>query len=177
MTMNDSWGYHRADDAWKTPRQVVRNLITCAHDGGNYLLNIGPKPDGSVPLESIAILDTVGRWTARNGESVYVGGERCQPRRSRNGSFSRRGNTLYFHVHFWPGADDLAFAGLQTKVRSARLLASGKPVRFEQDEYRIRFRGLPVRAPDTPVTTIALECESEPRQDELFVRRRERGAI
>ncbi len=177
MTMNDSWGYHRADDGWKTPKQVVRNLITCAHDGGNYLLNIGPKADGSVPFESLAILDTVGRWTARNGESVYVGSQRCQPRRSRNGSFSRRGNTLYFHVHFWPGGDDLAFAGLQTKVRSARLLASGKPVRFEQDEYRIRFRGLPARAPDTPVTTIALECESEPRQDELFVRRRERGPV
>jgi alpha-L-fucosidase len=177
MTMNDSWGYHRADDGWKTPKQIVRNLITCAHDGGNYLLNVGPKPDGSVPLESAAILGAVGRWTARNGESVFVGSQRCQPRRSRNGSFSRRGNTLYFHVHYWPGGDDLAFAGLQTKVKSARLLASGRPVRFEQDAYRIRFRGLPMRAPDTPVTTIALECESEPKQDELFVRRRERGAV
>jgi alpha-L-fucosidase len=177
MTMNDSWGYHRADDGWKSPKQIIRNLITCAHDGGNYLLNIGPKPDGTVPLESAAILGAVGRWTARNGESVYVGNQRCQPRRSRNGSFSRRGNTLYFHVHYWPGGDDLAFAGLLTKVKSARLLASGRPVRFEQDEYRVRFRGLPVRAPDTPVTTIALECESEPKQDELFVRRRERGAV
>ncbi|HJQ31955.1 MAG TPA: alpha-L-fucosidase [Pyrinomonadaceae bacterium] len=177
MTMNDSWGYHRADDAWKTPKQVVRNLITCAHDGGNYLLNIGPKPDGSVPLESVQILNAVGRWTSRNGESVYVGSERCQPRRSRNGSFSRRGNTLYFHVHFWPGGDELAFAGLQTKVKSARLLATGTPVRFEQDEYRVRFRGLPLRAPDAPVTTLALECESEPKQDELFVRRRERGQV
>ncbi len=177
MTMNDSWGYHRADDGWKAPKQIIRNLITCAHDGGNYLLNIGPKPDGTVPLESAAILDAVGRWTARNGESVFVNSQRCQPRRSRNGSFSRRGNTLYFHVHYWPGGDDLAFAGLQTKVKSARLLASGRPVRFEQDEYRVRFRGLPVRAPDTPVTTIALECESEPRQDELFVRRRERGSV
>ena len=177
MTMNDSWGYQRADDAWKTPKQVVRNLITCAHDGGNYLLNIGPKPDGSVPAESVAILNAVGRWTSRNGESVYVGSQRCQPRRSRNGSFSRRGDTLYFHVHFWPGGDDLAFAGLRTKVRSAKLLASGSPVRFEQDEYRVRFRGLPARAPDEPVTTIALECESEPKQDELFVRRRERGQV
>ena len=98
-------------------------------------------------------------------------------RRSRNGSFSRRGNTLYFHVHYWPGGDDLAFAGLRTKVRSARLLASGRPVRFEQDDYRVRFQRLPMRAPDTPVTTIALECESEPKQDELFVRRRERGQV
>jgi len=41
MTMNDSWGYHKADDAWKTPKRILRNLITCARDGGNYLLNIG----------------------------------------------------------------------------------------------------------------------------------------
>ena len=65
MTMNDSWGYHRADDGWKSPKQIIRNLITCAHDGGNYLLNVGPKPDGTVPLESVAILGAVGRWTAR----------------------------------------------------------------------------------------------------------------
>ena len=55
MTLNDSWGYHRADDNWKTPKTIVNNLITCAHGGGNYLLNIGPKPDGSIPRESIDI--------------------------------------------------------------------------------------------------------------------------
>jgi alpha-L-fucosidase len=37
MTMNDTWGYHKADDAWKPPKQIIRNLITCAHDGGNHL--------------------------------------------------------------------------------------------------------------------------------------------
>src|SRR5580700_791236 len=44
MTMNGSWGYQRADDDWKSPKTVARNLITCARDGGNYLLNIGPRP-------------------------------------------------------------------------------------------------------------------------------------
>jgi len=176
MTMNDSWGYHRADDAWKSPKQVIRNLITCAHDGGNYLINIGPKADGSIPAESIEILTSVGRWMDKNGQSLY-GADVCQPRRSRNASFSRRGNTLYFHVHFWPGGDGLAFAGLQTKVKSARFLATGKQVDFDQDAYRIRFKGLPEKAPDDPITTLALECESEPKQDELFVRRRARGQV
>src|SRR5947209_4653416 len=176
MTMNDSWGYQRADDAWKTPKQVVRNLLTCAHDGGNYLLNIGPKPDGSVPAESVAILTSVGQWMDRNGQSVYQT-DICQPRRSRNGSFTRSGNTLYLHVHFWPGGDNLAFAGLRTKVKSARLLATGQTVQFEQDDYRVRFKGLPAKAPDDPVTTLVVECESEPKQEELFVRRRERGAV
>ena len=176
MTMNDSWGYQRADDAWKSPKQVIRNLITCAHDGGNYLINIGPKADGSIPQESVQILSTVGRWMEKNGKALY-GADVCQPRRSRNGSFSRRGNTLYLHVHFWPGGDGLAFAGLQTKVKSVSLLATGQKVDFDQDTYRLRFKGLPDNVPDDPITTLAIECESEPRQDELFVRRRDRGQV
>src|SRR5512133_368076 len=60
MTMNGSWGYQAADDDWKTPKQIVRNLITCGRDGGNYLLNIGPRGDGSIPEPSVRILETVG---------------------------------------------------------------------------------------------------------------------
>ena len=71
MTLNDSWGYHKADDNWKTPKTVVNNLITCAHGGGNYLLNIGPKPDGSIPEESVEILQAVGKWTDPNGTAIY----------------------------------------------------------------------------------------------------------
>jgi alpha-L-fucosidase len=175
MTMNDSWGYHAADDAWKTPKQIIRNLITCAHDGGNYLLNIGPKPDGSMPEESVRILNTVGAWMDKNGPAIY-GADRCQPRRSRLASFSRRGNTLYMHVHFWPG-ETVALAGLMTPVKSARLLATGQPVAFQKDTYRVRFTGLPQKAPDDPITTLAIECDGEPRQDEIFVRKRERGHV
>jgi alpha-L-fucosidase len=51
MTLNDSWGYQRADDNWKSSKTIIRNLISCARDGGNYLLNIGPKQDGSIPEE------------------------------------------------------------------------------------------------------------------------------
>jgi alpha-L-fucosidase len=172
MTLNSSWGYHAADDDWKTPKQVVRNLITCTRDGGNYLLNIGPRPDGSVPQESVNILATVGRWLERNGASIY-GAERCQPRRSNYAGFTRRGNTLYMHVHFWPG-DSFAMAGLLVPAKSVRLLASGESVAFDQDKLRIRFTGLPATAPDDPVTTLAIECEAEPKQDQYVVRN-ERG--
>lgn len=175
MTLNDSWGYHIADDAWKTPKQVLRNIITCARDTGNYLLNIGPKADGSIPEETVQIFTKVGDWMSKNGESIY-GSDKCQLVRSRNGSFSRKGNTLYFHVHHYPGTS-VAFAGLMTKAKSARLLATGKEVKFTQDDYSIRFTGLPEKAPDHPITTIAIECESEPRQDNIYVRKRERGNV
>jgi alpha-L-fucosidase len=175
MTLNDSWGFHRADDAWKTPKQVVRNLITCARDEGNYLLNIGPTADGSIPPESVDIFTKVGDWMSKNGEAIY-GSDKCQLTRSRNGSFSRKGNTLYFHVHHYPGAA-VAFAGLMTKAKSAKLLANGQKVNFTQDTYGIRFTGLPEKAPDSPITTIAIECEGIPTQDNIFVRKRERGQV
>jgi alpha-L-fucosidase len=168
MTLNDSWGYQIADNAWKTPTQVIRNLITCTRDTGNYLLNIGPKPDGSIPEESARIFSEVGQWMQRNGESIY-GSDPCQVRRNNYASFTRKGNTLYMHVHFWPG-QTVAMSGLLTSVKSARLLSTGKSVKVEQDKYRVRFTGLPSAAPDHPITTIAIECESEPKQDSIFVR-------
>jgi alpha-L-fucosidase len=175
MTMNDSWGYQKSDDNWKTPRTVIRNLITCAHDGGNYLLNIGPKPDGSIPEDSTRILTAVGQWLDQNGASIYET-QVCQPRRCRFGSFSRKGNKLFLHVAYWPGST-VTIAGLMNKVTSASLLATGQKVAFKQDAYSLSFTGLPDNMPFTPITTIAMELDGEPKQDEIFVRRRERGTV
>jgi alpha-L-fucosidase len=174
MTMNGSWGYQRADDDWKTPKTIVRNLVTCSRDGGNYLLNIGPKGDGSIPEESVKILSAVGKWTSKNGDAVF-GTDRCQVRRSNYANFTRKGNTLYMHVHFWPG-ETVTLGGLRTPVKSARLMASGRDVKFKQDAMRVQFTGLPSNAPDEPATVIAIECDGEPKQDTDFVRKnRERG--
>ena len=169
MTMNGSWGYQKADDDWKSPKTILRNLITCARDGGNYLLNIGPRPDGSIPDDSVRILAAVGKWMDKNGDTIYTA-EPCQVKRSNYALFTRKGNTLYMHVHFWPG-DYVAISGLKAQVKSARLHASGKTVKFDQDRLRTRFTGLPTAAPDDPITTIAIECDSEPVQDTMMVRR------
>ncbi|MBI4551370.1 MAG: alpha-L-fucosidase [Candidatus Latescibacteria bacterium] len=168
MTMNESWGYHQSDDAWKTPKQIIRNLVTCARDGGNYLLNIGPKPDGSIPEPSIQILNAVGAWIDRNGETIY-GAERCGVTSSLFANFTRKGNTLYVHAHFWPG-ESWSIAGLKTEVKSARLLRTGQSVAFEQTPFHVRLTGLPADAPDDPATVLALECASVPEQDMLAVR-------
>jgi alpha-L-fucosidase len=168
MTLNDSWGYQRADDNWKSSKAVIRNLISCVRDGGNYLLNIGPKPDGSIPEESVTVLTEVGNWMQTNGHTVYQS-DLCQVRRSNYASFTRIGNTLYMHVHFWPG-EYVAVSGLKTKVKSAKLVKTGAALKFTQDDFRVRVLDLPMKAPDFPVTTIALECESEPTQDTDYVR-------
>ncbi|MGA2631033.1 MAG: alpha-L-fucosidase, partial [Terriglobia bacterium] len=170
MTMNDSWGYHAADDNWKPPKTVVRNLVTCAAGGGNYLLNIGPKADGSIPEESVRILSAVGKWMEKNGTTIYDT-DRIHADWHTYAGYTRRGNTLYVQVHFWPG-ETVAIGGLRSKVRSARLLASGQEVRFEQSDVQVKFTGLPATAPDDPVTVLAVECDSEPVINSMDVRRK-----
>ena len=169
MTLNDSWGYQAADDNWKSSKTVIRNLISCARDSGNYLLNIGPRSDGSIPEASVRVLSEVGEWMAANGHTIYDS-DPCQVRRSNYASFTRIGNRLYMHIHFWPG-QYVSIAGLMTKVKTAKLVKTGAPVAFKQDEFRVRFTDLPTQPPDYPVTTIEIECESEPTQDMDFVRK------
>jgi len=163
MTLNDSWGYQAADNNWKSPTTVIRNLITCARDGGNYLLNIGPRGDGSIPEDSTRVLSAVGDWMSKNGATIYDSDHPCQPRRGNYVSFTRKGNTLYAHVHYWPG-ETVVIGNLVNRVSSVKMFATGLPVKFEQDDFRVRLTGLPKKAPDL-VTTFALECDTEARQD------------
>jgi alpha-L-fucosidase len=117
----------------------------------------------------VKILTEVGAWMGRNGKSIYDT-DPCQVSRSNFTSFTRKGNTLYAHVHYWPG-ETVAIGGLKNKVLSAKLLASGRAVKFDQDDFRLRLTGLPAAAPDTPITTFALELDGEPKQDMDNVRR------
>lgn len=162
MTLNDSWGYHASDRNWKSPTTVIRNLVTCARDGGNYLLNIGPTGDGSIPLESAQILTTVGTWMSKHGETIYESNS-CQPRRGNYVTYTRKGNTLFAHVYYWPGSTAV-IGNLLNKVKSVSMHGSNQPVRFEQDDYRIRLLGLPRRAPEF-VTTFSIELDGEARQN------------
>ncbi len=183
MTLNDSWGYHKADDSWKTPKTIVNNLITCARGGGNYLLNIGPKPDGSIPQESIDILQAVGKWTSQNGAAIY-GTERNDFEWHVYANFTQRGNTAYAHVTYWPGDTPaeqwltfyqppsvISFGGWRTKVKSVRLLVGDKPLTFTQDDLSLKITGLPATAPDQPATVIAIECDGEPALSHEYVRK------
>jgi alpha-L-fucosidase len=182
MTLNDSWGFNRGDLTWKTPRTIVNNLAQCAQGGGNYLLNIGPMPDGSVPPESAEILEAVGRWLDTNGRAIYET-ERGAFRDNPNANFTRRGNTLYVVQKSWPGHTPagewlsffkpeavIAIGGVQAKVKSARLLKGGEKVAFAQDDLSLRLTGLPVAAPDSPSTVFELECDREPAVDHNAIR-------
>ena len=71
MTMNDSWGYQHTDSNYKSPYILLRTFVDCLSMGGNLLLDIGPKEDGSIPEEQIAVLKEFGRWTKKHKEAIY----------------------------------------------------------------------------------------------------------
>lgn len=71
MTVGDKWGYNRYDVKLKEPADIIRQLQQCAARGGNLLLNIGPKADGSVPEGVEEVFRRVGEWMEVNGESIY----------------------------------------------------------------------------------------------------------
>jgi alpha-L-fucosidase len=183
MTMNDGWGYQQSDQDWKSARTIINNLTTCAQDGGNYLLNIGPMADGTVPDGSVRVLDSVGRWLETNGAAIYGADGGASASTGNYDNFTRKGNTLYVHVYFWPGhtpaAEWLTFCrpesvvaigGVQAKVKSARVLKTGQSLQFTQDAISVRIVGLPLVAPDDPVSVIALECEAPPAVDHHSIR-------
>jgi alpha-L-fucosidase len=71
LTINQSWGYNASDDHYKSPEQIIHALVGAAGRGANLLLNIGPRPDGTISPESSERLATVGRWLETNGQAIF----------------------------------------------------------------------------------------------------------
>ncbi|HBG70172.1 MAG: alpha-L-fucosidase [Bacteroidetes bacterium GWF2_43_63] len=71
MTMNDSWGYYITDSAYKTPYEIISIFADCISFGGNLLLDIGPKADGTIPEEQLFIMQELGQWNAKHSEAVF----------------------------------------------------------------------------------------------------------
>ena len=99
MTMNGSWGYTANDTDFKSSETVIDCLVRCARFGGNLLLNIGPKPDGSVPDESLRVLKEVGQWMQANGESIYASRRTAFTEANHAaGLVTQNGNQIYLHL-------------------------------------------------------------------------------
>jgi len=167
MTFNGSWGYMPSAIDWRSVREVIGMLRTAAGGQGNLLLNIGPKPDGSVPEEAYERLVPLGQWIEKSGEALYgmMGRADGTMEWLATGQFTVKGNTAYYWCSRWPGKE-LAIGGMLCKVKKASLLASGEPIAFEQAENRLILKGLPEANPDkiAGVSVIKLECDSAPRQ-------------
>ena len=128
MTMNNSWGYKSSDSAFKSSEQIVKTLCDVASKGGNFLLNIGPKPDGTIPEESIDRLTEVGRWMSLNGDAIH--GTTASPfKKLPWGRATQKGTTLNLLVFDWPADGTLDLPGLKNSVKSVQVITMDKMLR------------------------------------------------
>jgi alpha-L-fucosidase len=160
MTLNTTWGYSDHDHAWKSDETLIRNLVDIASKGGNYLLNIGPKGDGSVPAESVKSLQAIGTWMKINGEAIYgtsaspfakLDWGRCTQKRLPDGN-----TRLYLHVFNWPADGKLVLPPLSNQPLKAGLLDGGKALTFTSTAERITV-ALPAAAPDKIASVVTLD--------------------
>ena len=132
MTIGEGhWGYSTVDRKFKSPAEIIRTLATAAGAGGNLLLNVGPRPDGTIQPEFVQRLREVGKWMKVNGRSIY-GTQAGLPPDQTGVISTRSGNVLY--VHIWDERD-VAFTikRLPSNVLSVTMLAGNKPLEFNQE--------------------------------------------
>ena len=156
MTINHTWAYNKNDRNFKSSRELIRNLVEVASRGGNFLLNVGPTPQGTIQPEFQERLRAIGKWLERNGEAIYD--TTYGPLQNLNFARSTaRNRDVFVHVFDWPEtAIELPGASLP-KLRSASMLDSRAPLEFQQDDQRVTIR-VPAQAPDPDVTVIALRA-------------------
>lgn len=152
MTMNGTWGFKKNDHNWKTPATLIHNLVDIASKGGNYLLNVGPTPEGEIPQPSIDALKIVGAWMKVNGEAIYdTKGSPMGPLPW--GRCTSKGSTLYFSVFDWPADGRLVVPGVQGEVKKATLLAGGTTLQTEKAGDGLVIH-VPATAPDALASVI-----------------------
>lgn len=129
LTMNGSWGYNITDKRYKSVPELISYLVRAAGYGANLLLNVGPRPDGTIDPEQVSRLREIGRWMDTYGNTIHDTRAGPIPPRSW-GATTRRGDTVFVHVLDWPDPQ-LVLPPLADNVTGAALV-DGRPVPFEQ---------------------------------------------
>ena len=153
LTMNESWGFNITDTKFKSVRQLIGYLVRAAGQGANLLLNIGPRPDGTIQPEAVDRLVALGSWLDRYGASIYA--TRAGPIPPRPwGVTTRRGDTVFVHVLDWPD-QALALPSLGRRVARARMLVGGEAVPVSETAAGITLT-LPSAPPEEPDRVVVL---------------------
>jgi alpha-L-fucosidase len=164
MTINNSWSYTENDAQHKSVPTLLQTLAAVAAQGGNFLLNIGPRPDGSiVPLQTDRLV-AIGHWLEVHGESISGTTGSPFPQPLPWGHCTRRPGRLYLHVFNWPADGKLVVPGLRNAVARAFVLSDPERTRLPVSvEDRGAVLDVPAAAPDPVNSVIVLELEGEPK--------------
>ncbi|AOM78919.1 alpha-L-fucosidase [Pedobacter steynii] len=160
-TTNESYGYSKHDNSHKPAKFFIQLLANAASRGGNILLNIGPKGDGSFDQKDSRILDSIGSWMKTNSVAIF-GTERSALPIQSWGVVTQKEQRLYLHVFEWPEDGKLVLAGLKTAVDAAYLIA-------DESETKLNIKRLnssdlsidvPAVAPDGSDAVLVLELKA-----------------
>ncbi len=171
-TTNDSWGYKRCDKNFKAPKTVIELLCAVCSKGANLLLNIGPKPDGSIPQEAVHIAEALGDWMSQNSEAIYDTEASPFAADFSFGWATQKGNNLYLLMK--EPRKYIEIFGIINKVLCAETV-TGESIAMHQEQDKLCLDLANVSFNDT-VTVIKLILESKPKVDDgLF--QQENGII
>lgn len=159
-TTNESYGWNKLDNSYKPVSYFVQLLAKAAAKGGNLLLNIGPRGDGTLNPPDVSILKGIGAWMDKNAESIR-GTQRTPLDRQAWGDSTRRGDTLYLHVFDWPKDGKLVVGGLRGEVAAAYELtdAAKKPLAVAKKTADDMVVSLPATAPDPVDAVVVLKMK------------------
>jgi alpha-L-fucosidase len=158
-TINGAWGFNVSDDRWKSPRDLLGTLARAAALDANYLLNVGPMPNGKIQPEAVTRLRAVGAWLKQYGTSIYGTQGGPMPKRSW-GVSTRKGHTVYLHVLDWEDPI-LPVPPLGAPVRSARALKDGRALKVDTQPGGQLLLDFPAAIRDPLDTVIAVELAKD----------------
>lgn len=157
-TMNNSWGFNIADTNYKSVKELIHYLVNGAGRNANFLLNVGPMPNGKIQQEFVDTLQEIGKWLQVNGKTIYATrGNVISPQKW--GVITANGKQLYVHVMNTPKDQAYIFIpDLKEKVINASLFPGGNKIKFKQipEGCFIYLDG--VNTDDTD-TIIQLDCK------------------
>jgi alpha-L-fucosidase len=153
-TMNNSWGFNLQDKNYKSTKNLIRYLVKAAGYNSNFLLNVGPMPNGKVQPEFIITLREMGTWMEKNGETIY--GTRGGPVSPKSwGVTTQKGNKVYVHI-MNPEDNNLLLPDFGKKIRNITLFSTGAKLKYKQDAFGITI-SIPVEAIDETDTILVIE--------------------
>jgi len=165
MTINDSWGYQARDRNFKSVRQIVRLLTECTSQGGNLLLDVGPRNDGTITPEEEKILRGLGRWTHKHGEAIYGTTAGIGKDYYYGPSMLNKARDVIYLVCYDRPADGLYIKGIRNAIKRASVVGGGELAfrRFMKVDWArepgIVIVDLPPVAVDPEATVVKLELE------------------
>ncbi|OFY67394.1 MAG: alpha-L-fucosidase, partial [Bacteroidetes bacterium RBG_13_43_22] len=153
-TMNNSWGFNLQDKNYKSTKSLIQYLVKAAGHNSNFLLNVGPMPNGKIQPEFLAALKEMGMWMEKNGETIYeTRGGPVTPRSW--GVTTQKGNKVYVHIMNLED-DNLLIPDFGKKVKNITLFTSGAKLKYKQDAFGITIT-VPAEVIDETDTILVIE--------------------